>query len=145
MPAIKENGGYIVEFNRPITEEDHKAADENYRVVAQNQKDYINKIADKLEAGEQLSRHEIGFGVAVLRGAAKGMSLVRKRPAGRPAKLPGELAVLVGFEILEGKSKNKAVAIYAEKYGVSDTSVKEELKKQNFNAVMKNMKTWVRK
>ena len=134
-----------MELNRPITEEDHKVADEKYRSVIESQKTYIHQIAGKLEAGESLEDLEVRFAVAVLRGAAKGMKTERPRPAGRPSQLPGELAYLVGFRMLGGESQNKAMEYYAGDYEVSLTSVKNELKKQNFKDILKDMKTWVRK
>ena len=80
-----------------------------------------------------------------MKGYAKQMNAKRPRPAGRPSKLPSELAHLVGFEVLDGMTKTKAIELFAERYDVSVTTVKNELKAQSFDFVFKDMKTWVRK
>lgn len=129
-----------MELNRPITEEDHKKADEEYRKLIKIQKAHTHSIADKLEAGESISKFDIDWAVAVLRGAANSMSETRKRPKGRPAKLPGELAVFVaGDVVFRGKSKNETIEYYANEYQVDVKSIKEELKKQGYDTIKLSM------
>jgi hypothetical protein len=129
-----------MELNRPITEEDHKKADEEYRELIKIQKAHTHSIAAKLEAGEPISKFDIEWAVAVLRGAANSMSETRKRPKGRPARLPGELAVFVaGDVVFRGKSKNETIEYYANEYQVDVKSIKEELKKQGYDTIKLSM------
>ena len=130
-----------MKLNQPLTEEQHKTADEEYKALVERQKKFIHSLADKLDAGGQLTPFEKSFATAVLRGAANGMSTKRKRPAGKPAQLPGELAVLFAIKhVHQGKSKNAAYEELAAEFSVSVTAVKKELKKQNQDEAV----SWIR-
>lgn len=134
-----------MEFNRPITQAEHKQADQKYAEVIAAQKKHILEMAEKISAGQSLDELDTMRVVTILKGYAKHMNTARPRPAGRPSKLPSELAQLVGFRVLEGESKNEAIKRFAEVYDATETSVKNELKSQNFKEVLADMKTWVRK
>lgn len=131
---------FHIEFNRPITEEDHKREDEKYRELIRIQKEHIHTIADKVAAGELLDSIDAEWAVAILRGSANRMSDVRKRPRGHQAQLPGELAVFVaGDVVFRNKSKNSAIEHYAEIYDVSVESIKSALKKQGYDVIKVSM------
>lgn len=117
-----------MKINVPLTEEEHKRADEQYEHIAESQKDFINQMAEKIEAGETLTTFECSFVAAVLRGAADGIRTKRPRRRGSPDKLPGELAVWFGLKTrVEGMSDNAAAEELAGKYGTSVEAVKKTL------------------
>lgn len=62
-----------IELNRPVTEEQHRQADEMYRECIKSQKVYMHMIADKLRVGGELNALERGITAAVVRGMANGM------------------------------------------------------------------------
>jgi hypothetical protein len=128
-----------MELNRPVTEEQHKQADEKHREVVRSQKSYIRELADKLEAGETLDAFAREFAAAVLRGAANNMSEVRKRPKGQ-SKVQDEVAVYVASDVVfEGKSKNASMEHWAGVYDVDVASIKKVLNKVGYESIKKSM------
>ena len=128
-----------MELNRPVTEEQHRQADEEHREVVRSQKAYIRELADKLEAGEALDSLARRFAAAVLRGAANNMSEVRKRSKGQ-SKVQDEVAVYVaGDVVFRGKTKNASIEHWAGVYGVDVNSIKKVLKKVGYESIKKSM------
>lgn len=128
-----------MDLNKPINEEQHQAADEEYREVVRSQKAFINELADKLDAGEELDAFARGFAAAVLRGSASGMSEVRKRPKGQ-SKVPDEVAVFVASDVVfGGYKKNPSMERWAETYGVDIASIKKVLEKVGYESIKKSM------
>ncbi len=137
-----------MEINRPITEEGHKTEDEDHKKMVRAQKAYFEKILNKFEAAKSdivevsdLTLFDMNWIIGATRAFSDSMSEIRKRPAGRPAKLPGELAMLFAFEVVQsGMKKSAAYAYFANQYDVSIEAVKKELKKQNYLAVLDEVK-----
>lgn len=128
-----------MELNRPVTEEQHRLADEKHREVVQSQKAYLREMADKLDAGEELDAFERGFAASVLRGAANSISEIRKRPKGQ-SKVQDEVAVYVaGDVVFRGKSKNASMEYWAGEYDVDVTSIKKVLNKVGYESIKKSM------
>lgn len=128
-----------IDLNRPLTDDDHKQADEEHSRVAANQIAYLLGIADALEAGTPLTRLQIDFAAAALRYVADGIPTERHR--GRLHKLPGELAVLYSIQVVaHGKGANETIRKFADEYQVSEQAVRKELKNQDYKNVMERMK-----
>lgn len=128
-----------MELNRPVTEEQHRQADEKHRAVVKHQKAFIREIANKLEAGKELDAHAREFAAVVLRGAANNMSEVRKRPKGQ-SKVQDEVAVYVASDVVfEGKSKNASMEHWAGVYDVDVASIKKVLNKVGYESIKKSM------
>ena len=109
------------------------------REVARSQKTFINELADKLDAGEELAAFARSFAAAVLRGAANGMSEERKRPKGQ-SKVPYEVVVFVAKDVVfGGYKKNPSIEHWAELYGVDIASIKKILGKGGHESIKKLM------
>lgn len=128
-----------MELKRPVTEEQHRLADEKHKEVVRSQKAYIREMADKLDAGEDLDAFARGFVAAVLRGAANNMSEIRKRPKGQ-SKVQDEVAVYVASDVVfKGKTQNASIEYWAEVYDVDVNSIKKVLKKVGYESIKKEM------
>lgn len=128
-----------MDMNKPVTKEQHEAADKEYREVVRSQKTFINELADKLDAGEKLDALARKFAAAVLRGAANGMSEERKRPKGQ-SKVPDEVAALVASDVVfGGYKKYPSMERWAETYGVDIASIQKVLGKVEYESIKKSM------
>ena len=56
-----------MKINLPLTQEEHNRADEEYERIAESQEEFINRTAQKIEAGDMLNSFEAKFVAAVLR------------------------------------------------------------------------------
>jgi len=104
---------------------DHDAEDD-----ARAQRQSARKIADKIEAGETLSKFEGKWIAAVIRGAVDYIQAPTRQ--GPPSKLPNGDDAAIEFALLvihQGKSKTQARADLAEKYCVSIEAVRKYLDK----------------
>ena len=120
-----------MKLNEPITEEDHIRADAEHRRIAENQINFINEMADRIEAGESLTSYQAGFTAAVLREAAKKLiNPKRTRPAGHPVRLPDEARLWYADLIVhQGISETAALGVIADKYQVTLEAVKRKVGK----------------
>ena len=116
-----------MKINEPVTEEQHKIADEEHSRIAKSQKDYLRSIADSLESGAPLDDHQLSWAVFFLRRAAdKLISEIRPKPRGKPIKLPEHSAMEYAIWVVGGMSENKAMEKIAEQYQVSIEAVKKK-------------------
>ena len=117
-----------MKINVPITPEEHARADEEYKLSAERQKDFIHRMAERIEAGDTLNSFEAKFIAAVLRRAAAGISTKRPRRRGQPDMLPGELPMLFAMKVrIEGMSEKDAIAALAGEFDVETASIEKRL------------------
>ena len=126
-----------MKINEPLTPEQHADSDEQYKRTAINQKQFMEEIAALLENGTPLNSLQAKFAAAVLRGAAKGMSLQRPRPAGRPSKVPEEAIVLRTVYIKGGMRPTDADNKLAEAYDVDLDTFREAIKRLKKTDILK--------
>jgi hypothetical protein len=119
-----------MKVNVPLTEEDHLEADKKHAERMLSIKNFLIDVANKLDKGESLTSWETWWAVGVLKGHANSLNSKRKRPAGRPAKLPGDIIVLfIAQHLGNGVPEDVVINSFAQEYGTSTTAVKKALGK----------------
>ncbi|MGH8074969.1 MAG: hypothetical protein ACREO4_13025 [Lysobacter sp.] len=109
-----------------------------FRKVALSQRSYFNDLAERISAGDpSLTRFDGAMAAGAIRAFASQIPLEEPRARGQAPKLdPGSLALEFAV-LVEGRkmSRNAARDQLAEKWGVSETSIKKALQKYGETAL----------
>lgn len=114
--------------NQPLTPEQHEQADEQHRKSADNNKAFLNDVADLIEAGEPLSAWQRKWAAAAVRAFSASIPLERTKPVGRQAELPEEIILLRQAYIGGGMKVTEAEEKLAAQYDVDPDKVRERIK-----------------
>lgn len=118
----------MIEFN---------TSPDDYARVAQEQREWARRMADKIERGEPLDRGlDRKVAAAILRGFADNLPDTAPRKAGQAPKIDaGEVALQYAALRGRGAKKGQAIAELAERWGVSDEAIRKSLKKNGDEAM----------
>lgn len=119
-----------MKINQPLTEKDHKKADEQHAQTRANQHEFLNEVADKIRAGEPLSGWEKEWAAGAIRAFADTLPSERKKPAGKAPKVPEEAIIMRQVQIeSHGLKVTEAEKLLAEQYGVDLETIQYRIKR----------------
>lgn len=103
--------------------------DDEYAAAVRSQKDALERIACKIEAGDSLSRLEVVMVGQCLRRQAERMSEVQPKPPGRPKDFDHAGVSLFYWRAVRAGDKSVTQQGLAEKWGVTDEAMGRALRR----------------
>lgn len=118
-----------MKLNEPTTKEEHVLANVKHQRLKESQRELKIEAADLLMAGKPLRRLQAGIVDAILREDGNtGSTSKRKRPAGRPTKIPDISRVIYAGLIAQTKmSQTAALKFIADLYDVTPEAVMRKM------------------